>query len=163
MIKTNNQNKLNPVFKATCGIITFEIISYCLGLITRNNMDWYNLLNKSILTPKGYVFSIVWTILYAFLAISGYFLYRRKDREEIRKIYYIFILQMLFNWIWTPVFFGLHQLNLALVILVITILLTSYIMIRSFRCYRLVFYMFLPYLCWILFAGYLNFVICIIN
>jgi len=144
-------------------ISSFEIISYCMGLITRNNMDWYRLLNKSILTPKGYVFSIIWTILYVLLAISGYLLYKTRDKKEIRHLSYIFLIHMLFNWIWTPVFFGLHKLNLALVILVITILLTSYLVIRSFRYYKLVFYLLLPYFCWILFACYLNFVICIIN
>jgi benzodiazapine receptor len=163
MIKNNNQNKLSIIFEATCWILTFEMISYFMGHITRNNMDWYRLLNKSILTPPAYIFPIMWTILYSILAIVGYFLYIKRDIKEIRHIFYIFLVQMILNWSWTPVFFGLHKLNLAFLILLITILFSSYIMIRSFRHYRLVFYMFLPYLSWILFAGYLNFVICIIN
>ena len=150
-------------FQAIFWVITFETISYFMGLITRDNMHWYGLLQKSILTPKGYVFSIIWPILYVLLAISGYLLYQSRDKREIKQLSSIFLIHMLFNWIWTPVFFGLHQLNLALVILVITIILTTYIMIRSFKYCRSVAYLLLPYLCWILFAGYLNFVICIIN
>ena len=144
-------------------IIGFEIISYSMGLITRNNMDWYKLLNKSALTPPGYIFSVVWVMLYVTLAISSYLLYQKKEDTKIRKILFLFLLQMLCNWIWTPIFFGLHQIQIALGILMLTILLTAYIMMQSLKYYRIITYILLPYFLWLLFAAYLNGMVYILN
>jgi benzodiazapine receptor len=144
-------------------IIGFEIISYSMGLITRNNMDWYKLLNKSALTPPGYIFSVVWVMLYVTLAISSYLLYQKKEEAKIRQILFLFLLQMLCNWIWTPIFFGLHQIQIALGILMLTILLTAYIMMQSLKYYRIITYILLPYFLWLLFAAYLNGMVYILN
>ena len=144
-------------------IASFEIISYSMGLLTRNNMEWYKLLNKSILTPPAYIFPIVWTILYAILAVSGYFIYIKRSSREIKPFFILFLIQMLFNWSWTPVFFGMHKPNVALAILFLTISCTCYMLIRAIHSYRIIFYLLLPYFCWIVFAGYLNLVICISN
>lgn len=155
-------NKLK-YFLAIYWVIAFEIISYGMGVITRSNMDWYKLLNKSILTPPGYIFSTIWIILYAVLAGSAYLLHRERKKAKIKQILLLFFLQMLFNWSWTPIFFGLHKINIALWILILTISLTSYILIQSVSYCRVVFYLLLPYLCWLLFACYLNLMICILN
>jgi len=155
-------NKLK-YFLAIYWVIAFEIISYGMGLITSSNMDWYKLLNKSIITPPDYIFPTVWTILYAVLAWSAYLLYREREKAKIKQILFLFFLQMLFNWSWTPIFFGLHKINIALGILILTISLTSYILIQSVSYCRIVFYLLLPYFCWLLFACYLNLMICILN
>ncbi len=154
---------MNIVFQIIPWIISFEAISYFMGFITRNNMEWYKLLEKSALTPPAYIFTIVWTILYAMLAVVGHFLYVNKSRVEIKPISILFLIQMLYNWIWTPVFFGLHKPEIALVILLLTIFFTFRILIKTVEFYRPQFYLLLPYFGWILFAGYLNQVICILN
>lgn len=160
---SNNMNNKLKYFLAIYWVVAFEIISYGMGLITRSNMDWYKLLNKSIITPPDYIFPTVWTILYAVLAGSAYLLYREREKAKIKQILFLFFLQMLFNWSWTPIFFGLHKINIALGILILTISLTSYILIQSVSYCRIVFYLLLPYFCWLLFACYLNLMICILN
>ncbi len=144
-------------------IVSFEVISYFMGLITRNNMEWYKLLEKSSLTPPSYIFPIVWTILYAILAVIGYFLYIERHKVEIKPIALLFFIQMLFNWLWTPLFFGLHEPNIALLFLFSTIFFTGFILTKTINSYKPIFYLLLPYFCWIIFAGYLNLVICILN
>lgn len=161
-MSNNMYNKLK-YFLAIYWVIAFEIISYGMGLITRSNMDWYKLLNKSIITPPDYIFQTVWIILYAVLAWSAYFLYREKKKVKIKQILLLFFLQMLSNYSWTPIFFGLHKINIALGILILTISLTSYILIQSISYCRIVFYLLLPYFCWLLFACYLNLMIYILN
>lgn len=160
---SNNLNNKLKYLPAIYWVIAFEIISYGTGLITRNNMDWYKLLNKSIITPPDYIFPTVWTILYSILAGSAYLLYREREKAKITQILLLFFLQMLFNWSWAPIFFSLHKINIALGILILTISLTSYILIQSINYYRIVFYLLLPYFCWLLFACYLNLMIYILN
>ena len=155
-------NKLK-YFPAIYWITTFEIISYGMGLITRSNMDWYKLLDKSIITPPGYIFSIVWTILYAFLGWCAYLLYSKRKNKKIKQMLFLFLLQILFNWSWIPIFFGLHNVNMAFGILILTISLTLCILIKSFSYWQAVASVLIPYFCWLLFACYLNLMICILN
>uniref|UniRef100_A0A8D8VKR9 Translocator protein n=1 Tax=Cacopsylla melanoneura TaxID=428564 RepID=A0A8D8VKR9_9HEMI len=160
---SNNMHNKLKYFLAIYWVIAFEIISYGMGLIIRSNMDWYKLLNKSIITPPDYIFQTVWIILYAVLAWSAYLLYREREKVKIKQILLLFFLQMLSNCSWTPIFFGLHKINIALGILILTISLTSYILIQSISYCRIVFYLLLPYFCWLLFACHLNLMICILN
>lgn len=81
---SNNMHNKLKYFLAIYWVIAFEIISYGMGLITRSNMDWYKLLNKSIITPPDYIFQTVWIILYAVLAWSAYLLYRERKKVKIK-------------------------------------------------------------------------------
>ncbi|MFO8677336.1 TspO/MBR family protein [Legionella pneumophila serogroup 1] len=86
-------------------IITFEAIGFFLGMLTQANIpSWYEELNKSGLTPPGPVFSIVWSILYALLAIVGWVLWCSRNESEMRSVFYLYSVQMLMNWAWTPLF-----------------------------------------------------------
>lgn len=157
-----SKNKIN-FLSLIVWIVSFELVSYYMGLISRGNRGWYGLLEKSILTPPGYVFSIVWPLLYISLAVTGYFLYQKISISKIKQIFFLFILQMIFNWSWSLVFFGLQEAKIAFGILLIIFILTSYILIKSFDFYRIIFYLLLPYFFWMIFAGYLNLIICILN
>ncbi len=69
-------NKTSGI-KLIVWILFFEMIGFFLGLLTQANIySWYEGLHKSILTPPGWVFSVVWLILYALLAIVGFTLSR---------------------------------------------------------------------------------------
>lgn len=83
-------------------------------MLTQANIpSWYLGLNKSNLTPPGPVFSIVWSILYALLAITGWVLWRSRNESEMRSVFYLYSLQMLMNWAWTPLFLYCIGLGLA--------------------------------------------------
>lgn len=74
-------------------------------MLTQANIpSWYEGLNKSGLTPPGPVFSIVWSILYALLAIVGWVLWCSRNESEMRSVFYLYSVQMLMNWAWTPLF-----------------------------------------------------------
>ena len=69
-------------------ILSFELIGFFLGLLTQANiLSWYEGLNKSILTPPGWVFSIVWPLLYVCLAILGFHLWQHHSKPRISKLF----------------------------------------------------------------------------
>lgn len=135
-------------------ILCFEVISFIIGAISRGNNGWYNGLIKSEFIPPGYVFSIVWPILYILLAIISYILWQ--NREYHKRLSELFGVQMILNWSWSPIFFRMQRIDLALFVLLSIIALNIYILYKSFAEEKTVFYLFIPYFVWICFAGYLN-------
>ncbi len=118
---------------------------------------WYNALNKSALTPPGWVFGVAWTILYALLGIALYLIIVSPKSNQLKgRAYLLFAVQMALNALWTYLFFGLQMPAAALIILILLIIFTVW-MTRIFRQIRpAAAYMVWPYILWMLFATYLN-------
>ena len=145
-------------------IIVFELISAAIGFSTSSGMyPWYIDLKKSSLTPPGYVFSIVWPLLYCSLAILGYLLYRKRKNSGIDKLFKLYWVQMILNWLWSPIFFNLHLTGIALFILMLIVTINSYIILKLIKLNSRDWYIILPYFLWILFVTYLNIVIIATN
>lgn len=125
---------------------------------------WYNALNKSVLTPAGWVFGVAWFILYALLGIA-LFLVMNNERTRANKgvAYGLFVTQMILNAAWSWLFFGVHAAVLALIVLV-ALLIIAICMMRSFgRVSRGAYLLTIPYVVWLMFALYLNGVIVFLN
>lgn len=125
---------------------------------------WYNTLDKSVLTPAGWVFSVAWTILYILLGIALFLIIdNKKTRIDKSNAYWLFFGQMVLNALWSYVFFGAHMVALALLILVMLIVVSIYMM-RAFRpISRAAAYLVWPYIIWMCFATYLNATIMFLN
>ncbi len=154
----------NGWIKLAVWIVIFEAIGFFLGLLTQANLHpWYEELNKSTLTPPGWVFSIVWSILYVLLAVVGWMLWRQRGNSEIRPALCFYMSQMLMNWAWTPLFFQLHWIGFSLLwIMMMTCFtfLTIYLIRNKDKGSSL---LLIPYFIWLLFATYLNFEIWLLN
>ncbi|MCL9685627.1 TspO/MBR family protein [Legionella maioricensis] len=154
----------NSWIKLTIWIVTFEAIGFFLGLLTQANLySWYEGLNKSTLTPPGWVFGIVWPILYVLLAVAGWALWQQRENIEIRLALYFYMSQLLMNWAWTPLFFQLHWIGFSLIwILILTsfTFLTIYSIKNKKKGISL---LLIPYFIWLLFATYLNYAIWLLN
>lgn len=125
---------------------------------------WYNMLNKSIVTPDGWVFGVAWTTLYALLGIA-LFLVMRNEQTRLSKMraYLLFLIQMVLNALWSYTFFGAHMTGWALVVL-IALIVASVMMMRAFRPFsKWASYLIWPYILWISFAAYLNIAIVWLN
>ncbi len=144
-------------------IISFQFIGFCLGQITKTNMDWYNSIVKSSLTPPGFVFSVTWTVLYIILALVGKSLWDKKQEKQVKPLLTLFLIQMILNWIWTPIFFAMHMTGLSSLIILIMIIINCYIMVNSLSKYQRITYAMIPYFLWLIFATYLNLVIWLEN
>ena len=102
--------KKNDIIKVVAWIVSFELISSAIGFFSRESVDgWYQTLTRSALTPPDFVFGPVWTILYAMLAAAGFLLWKR-DKGQLGDVKSIYMLQMLLNWSWMPLFFTLNIL-----------------------------------------------------
>lgn len=149
----------NKPFSALIWILFFQFIGFALGSITSANMEWYHTIIKSSLTPSNFVFPIVWSILYTVLALVGHFLWQNRQEQKANHILVFFIIQLVLNWLWTPIFFGWHLTGLALLDILTIIAITIYITIKTWANYPIIAYVMLTYLLWLLFASYLNFII----
>lgn len=119
-------------------------------------IHWYPNLRKSVLTPPGYVFPIVWTLLYICMGISiGLVLI--KDPLEKANLAKVFVVQLFFNLTWSFSFFYLESPLLALVNILILLLFIIIYTVISYKAVRISSYLFMPYLVWVAFATYLTY------
>ncbi|KTC83808.1 TspO/MBR family protein [Legionella brunensis] len=155
--------RLNKLIKLIFWILFFESIGFLLGLLTQANIHpWYEHLNKSSLTPPGFIFSFVWTLLYALLAVIAWIL-SNHNKVSSKKVTVLFALQMLMNWAWTLLFFGLHWLVPSALWLVILTCLNVILIVEAKKRHKAIAWLLTPYLLWLVFASYLNMVIALMN
>jgi len=114
---------------------------------------WYLSLTPPPGTPPNWVFGPVWSTLYVLMGVSGWLTWRRCGASQPVRLWGW---QLAANAVWTPFFFGLH--NIALAMLDIVVLLVLLVLtIRSFaRIQRAAALLLLPYLAWTIYAAYLN-------
>tara|TARA_Y100000768_G_C23414658_1_gene423376 strand:+ start:65 stop:496 length:432 start_codon:yes stop_codon:yes gene_type:complete len=112
------------------------------------NDSWYTELIKSPLNPPSYIFAIVWPILYIIMAFVSF--------KVANKIVGIFILQLILNAAWSWIFFFYQAPIIALIDIGILIFLNHRILKIIQRESKFLFYLYLPYLLWLMFAAYLN-------
>ena len=124
---------------------------------------WYNALNKPFLTPDGWVFAVVWPILYLLLGIALYLIIVDKTRFSKIKAYWLFVANMFLNALWSYLFFGIHMIGISLIVLIVLIGFTIWLM-RVFKpISKAAYWLSWPYLVWLVFALYLNCAISVLN
>ena len=132
------------------------------ALITRNSMDNYKSLNLPKLAPPSILFPIVWTILFILMGISAYIIYESNSNKKQNALK-IYATQLIINFIWPILFFNLN-LYLFSFIWIILLWIFILLMINSFKkISNIAAYLQIPYLLWVTFASYLNFMIYYLN
>lgn len=141
-------------------ILTPLIGGSIVGLIINKSID-YNYLVNPPLSPPSYLFPVVWNILYLLIGIS-YYIYRKNNNDDSLtiKLYYI---QLILNYLWSIIFFTLKLRTLAVIWIIVLAITVIYLIIRFYKEERTIFYLFIPYILWVLFATYLNIGIVVLN
>ena len=143
------------------GIITYSA-SFIGGMATISFKEpWYSQLVKSNYNPPDWIFALVWTTLYLMMTLAIWFYWHSKNREM--NTIYIYFIHIVFNTTWSIVFFGLHQIFLALIVLMILIALIIILILRFKRVNYVSLYLMIPYLLWSCYALFLNFNLYILN
>ncbi|WP_394522864.1 TspO/MBR family protein [Lacrimispora sp. JR3] len=138
------------------------IVGAISGFLSRNGMNMYSSLNRPPLSPPGWVFPLVWTILYILMGISSYLIASSPSPKK-REALLLYAVQLFLNFIWSPIFFGLKNYLLAFIVLLL-LWYAIFKMIRSFfQVDSTAALLQIPYLLWVAFAGYLNLAIVFIN
>ena len=146
--------------------ILFFIITYSAsfigGMATISFKEpWYSELIKSNYNPPDWIFAPVWTTLYFMMTLAIWFFWHSKNRDM--NTIYIYFIHIVFNTTWSIVFFGLHQILFALIVLLVLIFLIVILIIRFKRVNLVSYYLMIPYLLWTLYALFLNFNLLILN
>ncbi len=117
---------------------------------------WYFALRKSPLQPPPIAFPIAWTILYILMGLSLAMILNARGSRGRGVAILLFVLQLAANLSWSPVFFGMHKVTGGLVVVAAMFILTLATIIAFRPIRRDAALLLLPYLAWIVFAGYLN-------
>ena len=146
--------------------ILFFIITYSAsfigGLTTISFKEpWYSELVKSNYNPPDWVFAPVWTTLYLLMTLAIWLFWHSKNRDM--NTIYIYFIHIVFNTTWSIVFFGLHQILLALFVLLLLIFFIIYLILRYKRVNLVSYYLMIPYLLWTTYALFLNLNLLILN
>ena len=127
------------------------------GFLTRDSVEIYSMLNKPPLSPPGWLFPIVWTILYILMGISAYIIMtsdsQRQDKNQTLRTYYI---QLFVNFLWPIFFFAFGWYGFALLWLLLLWILVARMIKQFGEISKLAAYLNIPYLVWLTFALYLN-------
>lgn len=134
------------------------------ALITRTGMDIFETINKPSLSPPGWLFPVVWTILFILMGIASYLvLVSEKPQGEINRALTVYGIQLIFNFFWSIFFFNFSLYLFSFIWLVLLWLLILATIVLFYRISKPAGYLMIPYLLWVTFAGYLNFQIYLLN
>jgi tryptophan-rich sensory protein len=118
--------------------------------------SWFDGLVKPFFMPPGWVFAVVWPILYALLGLALALVLAEPPTQRRKSALILFLAQLALNFAWSPVFFAAHAIQPALVIIVVMVGLAA-LSASQFRQIRLpAGLLMLPYLFWLCFAAALN-------
>ena len=127
------------------------------ALITRSSDPaWYAALLKPIVTPPSWVFAPVWTLLYVLLAIALVRIWEVKESEDRQIWLCVFFTQLVLNFLWAMLFFGLHSLLFSWVDILVLWFTVLVIFLGAYNLDRLSAVLLAPYLAWTTFAAILN-------
>ena len=159
--------------KETKSKITAFIIAVTIPLatggfsafLTRNNMDIYEEIITPPLSPPSFLFPVVWTVLYFLMGVSAAFIWkkRKENKEETETALLIYAASLVFNFIWSLIFFNSRMYLFSFIWLIALLILIITTIIKYKKLSSAAAYIQIPYALWVTFAGYLNFGIFILN
>lgn len=144
-------------------IVLCEIVGLISGLISMMGMKDFGEVMQSELTPPAIVFPIVWTVLYALMGIGAARIRLAEESIEQIKALLIFSLQLAVNFLWSIIFFNLQAFQLAFWWLIILLILIILMIAAYHKVDKLAAYLQVPYLLWVTFAGYLTYMVWMMN
>lgn len=135
------------------------------ALITSAGNDFYETIEKPFLSPPSWLFPVVWTILFTIMGITAAMVYTDKSASKGEKYnaLAVYAIQLVFNFLWSIIFFNLRMFLFAFIWLVGLWILIFEMIRRFYGINKLSGILNIPYLIWVTFAGYLNFMIFLLN
>lgn len=145
----------------------FLLITGAVGglsaLLTNMGMESYKAAEKPPLTPPDIVFPIVWSILFTLMAISAARVWLTDNSRMRNRSILIYALQLFFNFVWSILFFNLEAYGLAFLWLIVLWVLILLMIIQFYKSDKIAGLLQIPYLLWVSFAGYLNYMVWMLN
>ncbi len=139
-------------------VVAIELLGGLSGWISNSGYGnpWFDALVKPSFMPPGYLFGIVWPILYALLGIALALILAEPPSERRRFALILFFAQLALNFAWSPIFFAGHDIRLARVVIILMAILAAAAAVQFYRIRQAAGLLMVPYLAWLLFAAALN-------
>lgn len=157
-------NGEKSIWRLVASVLITAGVGALSGFLGMAGNDQYIKLKRPIFSPPGYIFPIVWTILYFLMALAFYRIWMNgKQGANIKKCVILYFIQLFLNFLWSIIFFRFNLYGLAFVELLI---LLAFILLTTFEFYKIdkiSAYLMIPYIVWVSFAGILNGAIWIMN
>ena len=156
---------MKKLLKLIFSVLICQLAGIIGSVFTVSNItSWYIDLQKPLLNPPNWVFGPVWITLYFLMGIALFLVWNKGlDKRFNRNAFILFIIQLVFNSLWSIVFFGMHQLLISVFVIVILWLLIFINIVQFGKISEAAAYLLLPYILWVSFASYLNIAIYILN
>ena len=157
--------KKSTLLKIIISVTICLVVGFMASIATQSSVNtWYETLEKPFFTPPNYLFGPVWTVLYILMGISAGIVWSRGLHHVwVKTALYHFVFQLMFNALWSLVFFSVQEIFFAL----ITIITLFILILLTFKWFKVVnktaAYLLIPYALWVLFAMALNFEIWRLN
>lgn len=144
------------------GVLLLGLASAKLGDSGYGNF-WFAQLAKPAIMPPGWVFPFAWSILYIMMGVAFALILDAPNTKGRRVAIALFLFQLALNLAWPPVFFALHRIMLAFGLIIAIFLWAGVTTLIFWNIKRAAALLMLPYLAWLIFAGYLNWQIHMLN
>ena len=156
---------MNKIVKLITSVAICELVGIISVPFTMASIPtWYATLNKPSFSPPNWIFGPVWTTLYLMMGVALYLVWMKGlKNKKVKGALIVFGVQLLFNFLWSILFFGLHSPLLALINIILLLYAIVMTIVKFNRISKSASYLLLPYLFWASFATILNFSIVILN
>ncbi len=145
-------------------ILTAELVGVLSGLLSGNFKEVYQMIDQPPLSPPGWAFPIVWTVLYALMGTAAYLITRTlADSKQKQDALLFYAVQLLVNFLWSIVFFRFEQFGISVAVILLLDILVLITIVKFFQINKIAAYLLIPYFLWILFATYLNIGVYLLN
>lgn len=152
------------LFKFIVAISVPLAVGTLSSFFTRNTMKIYQQLKQPAVAPPGWIFPIVWTILFILMGIASYRIYLKGTQSpEVKNALTFYAAQLAVNFFWTIIFFGIGKRGLAFIWLIILWILIVITKVKFYKIDKVSGYLMIPYILWVSFAGFLNYFIWSLN
>ena len=157
------KQKINVKLFVVCIAIPL-LVGGISALLTKGSMETFEMLVKPPLSPTGWLFPVVWTVLYILMGTAAYLVVTSSGTQEERsRAISVYVNQLVVNFLWSTFFFQFGWYFFSFVWLLLLWILILVTLVRFYRISKPAGYLLIPYLLWVTFAGYLNFSIWLLN
>lgn len=144
-------------------ILCFAVAAAGSAVTIPSITTWYTTLTKPFFTPPNAIFGPVWTLLYLLMAISLAIVWNKPQKKQTKKALQLFFIQLTLNFLWSFVFFGMHQIFTGLIVIVLLWAAIFQTITYFFPIAKKAAYLLIPYILWVSFAAMLNLALAVLN
>ena len=157
--------KINNFWKLIISVLVCLSAGFIGSFFTTPSIPtWYATLNKPSFNPPNWLFAPAWTTLFILMGIAVFLIWRKGlKKKAVKNALIIFLLQLVFNTLWSFLFFKFHSPFWALVDIGVLWSLISLSLIKFWKINKAAGILLIPYLLWVSFASFLNYTIYRLN